>query len=203
MALSKRLLRRLRLSFPFAMKTSLVWISVVVLGMACGCRRQAEVPLVPVNAYIPTGLLRDFGETPLAAEPNKHIYRFICSRTFHEPFCIVVRVNPDGTGGLTKKMLGGKGGYARGAMKENAEVSLTASQVENLLGLLEQEQFWTLPPGEAENAIGQDGSSWVIEGVRTNHYHIAERWTPKADTPVGRIGRHMIELADWKIGDLY
>ncbi len=93
--------------------------------------------------------------------------------------------------------------YARGAMKENAEVSLTPSQVENLLGLLEQEQFWTLTPGEAESAIGQDGSSWFIEGVRTNHYHIAERWMPKEDTPVGRIGRHMVELAEWKIGDLY
>jgi hypothetical protein len=185
------------------MKPGSICILSVILGLACGCAQKSETPSDPINAYLPTGLLRSFGERQLAAAGTNHVYRFVCNRTFHEPFCIVVSVNSDGTGSLTKKMLSGQGGYDLGEIKEKGQVSLSAPQIESLLKLLEREQFWTITPSEPVSALGADGSTWFIEGVRTNCYHMARRSTPKTDTPVGRIGRHMIELADWEIRDLY
>jgi len=189
-----------------AMRISFVWISALLLGLVCGCVRESEFPSVTSRAHIPTGLLRKFDEAPLqllAADGTNHVYRFVCNRTFHDSFCIVVRINSDGTGVLTKKMLGRRGGSDRVEIKEQGEVSLTARQVESLLTLLQQEQFWSIATDQPESEVGHDGSNWFVEGVRTNHYYIATRWTPKADVPVGRIGRHMIALAEWKIEDLY
>ena len=185
------------------MSPSFVWSLTVAAGLLCGCGRKPETFPVSGGVYVPNGLLRAFQEPPLAPEGTKQIYRFICNRTFHEPFCIVVRVNPEGTGSLTKKILSGKGGHDRGVIKEKGEVSITAPQVQSLMALMQREQFWDMPPGEPESAIGLDGSEWFIEGVRTNHYTIVKRWNPMENTPVGRIGRLMIELAGWRIADLY
>ncbi len=100
-------------------------------------------------------------------------------------------------------MLSGKGGYDRGIIKEQGEEVITAPKVEDFLALLQREGFWSLSSGEPANEMGFDGSSWSIEAVRTNRYHTVSRWMPKDDAPVGRIGRCLVEMADWKIESLY
>jgi hypothetical protein len=69
--------------------------------------------------------------------------------------------------------------------------------------LLDQEHFWSLEPAQPSSEIGHDGSYWYVEAVRTNGYHFVSRWSPKTNTAVGRIGRQLIEMAEWKIENLY
>jgi len=145
--------------------------------------------------------LKETAFEPLTADKTNHVYRFICSRTFHEPFSIVLRVAPDGAGVMTGKMLSGAGGYKFGGIKEQHEATVTAAKVSSFLAVLDQEKFWNLESGDGN--MGADGSWWFIEGVRTNHYQFVGRWSPDTNTPVGRIGRHLIELTDWKIEHLY
>jgi len=98
-------------------------------------------------------------------------------------------------------MRSGPGGYDFGSIKEQHEATITAAKVSSFLTLLDQQNFWKLESGD--DKIGFDGSWWFIEAVRTNRYQFVGRWTPKTNTPVGLIGRHLIEMAEWKIENLY
>jgi len=178
------------------------WIALIFLAVVAGCRRESEAPSTSLRTP-PRPLLRALKLEPLSAQTTNHVYRFICSRTFHEPFSIDLRVAPDGTGKLTRKMLSGAGGYDLGSIKEQRDVIATAPKVDSFLNLLDQEHFWSLKSGQPISGIGLDGSYWYVEAVRTNGYHIVSRWTPETNTPVGRIGRQLIEMADWKIENLY
>jgi hypothetical protein len=102
---------------------------------------------------------------------------------------------------LTGKILSAAGGYDFGSIKEQHEATITAAKASVFLTLLDQQNFWNLESGD--NNIGMDGSWWFVEAVRTNHYQFVGRWTPETSTPLGRIGRHLIEMADWKIENLY
>jgi hypothetical protein len=176
--------------------------ALAFLAAVAGCSREAEIPPSQIRRP-PPPMLRALNETafePLTADKTNHVYRFICSRTFHEPFSIVFRVAPDGSGVMAGKMLSGAGGYKFGGIKEQHEATVTAAKVSSFLTVLDQEKFWNLESGDGH--MGADGSWWFIEGVRTNHYQFVGRWSRDTNTPAGRIGRHLIELADWKIEHL-
>lgn len=148
--------------------------------------------------------LRVMGETPLpsmAKAGTNHIYRFTCLRTFDEPFCIRLVVQPDGSGKLIRKMTSGRGGYDAGALKETRETRLEKPQVDEFVKLLERERYWRLKT--AERSDGLDGSQWIVEAVHAGRYHVVDRWTPDSSTAVGKIGRALLKLADWKVNDLY
>jgi hypothetical protein len=184
-------------------KTFLGSTAMMFLAVAAGCRPESETPPSQIRRP-PPPLMRALKETalePLTDDKTNHIYRFICNRTFHEPFCVVLRVGPDGAGVLTRKMLSRAEGHNFGSIKEQHEATITAAKVSSLLTLLDQENFWNLESGD--DKIGMDGSWWFVEAVRTNHYQFVGRWTPETNTPVGRIGRHLIEMAEWKIEKLY
>ena len=181
----------------FCRSTALIFMAVA------GCDRESKVP-PPQIRRPPPSLMRALQETPLeplASKKTNHVYRFICNRTFHEPFCIVLRVGPDGSGVLTGKMLSRAGGSTFGSIKEQHDAMITAAKVSSFLTLLDQENFWKLESGD--DKIGADGSWWFIEAVRTNHYQFVDRWTPETNTPVGRIGRRLIEMAESKIENVY
>jgi hypothetical protein len=178
------------------------WIVLIFLVVVAGCRRESEVPSTSLRTP-PRPLLRALKLEPLSAQTANHVYRFICSRTFHKPFSIDLRIASDGTGKLTRKMLSGAGGYDLGSIKEQSDVLATAPMVKSFLNLLDQEHFWSLEPGQPTSETGLDGSDWYVEAVRTNGYHIVSRWSPETNTAVSRIGRQLIEMADWKIENLY
>jgi hypothetical protein len=185
------------------MKTFRGSMALIFLAVAAGCGRESETAPPQIRRPSPR-LLRALNETafePLTADKTNHVYRFICNRTFHEPFCVVLRVGPDGAGLLTRKMLSSRGGYDFGSIKDQQDAAVTVTKVSTFLALLDQENFWKLESGD--DRIGMDGSWWFIEAVRTNHYQFVGRWTPETNSPVGRIGRHLLELADWKIEHLY
>jgi hypothetical protein len=125
-------------------------------------------------------------------------YRFLWLRTFHHPAAIRIDVNGDGTSQLTSKMCSGAGGYDPGHLIRNDKITLTKEQTDWFLGKIEENGFWKLASADT-SAPGNDGSQWVIEGVKDGNYHLVDRWTPR-DGPVRIIGLLMLnDLAKEKI----
>jgi hypothetical protein len=125
-------------------------------------------------------------------------YRFIWLRSFHHP--IVVRLEPkqDGTSLLTVKIGSGAGGYPPGKLSESYTRMLTVQQTQRFLALLTQTDFWRLPNPVDDNP-GEDGSQWLIEGVKGGKYHVVDRWSPKKG-PVRELGMMLaFELAGIKV----
>jgi hypothetical protein len=135
----------------------------------------------------------------LAKNPSLESYRFVWLRTFHHP--VVVRLDPrsDGTGELTTKVSSGAGGYAPGHVIENKSRAVTREEAERFLARVRQAQFWGLPSHDTPEAAGDDGSQWIIEGVKEGKYHMVDRWTPETG-PVRDLGVFLfVELAQMKI----
>src|SRR5215475_6877464 len=107
------------------MKTFGGSMGLILLAVAAGCRRSETPP--PQTRRPPPPLMRALNETafePLTADKTNHVYRLICNRTFHEPFCVVLRVEPDSAGLLTRKMLSSRGGYNFGSIKEQQDAAV-------------------------------------------------------------------------------
>jgi hypothetical protein len=185
------------------MKAMLVLIGCVVsLGM--GCERKLETPF-PNNPNVPRPVLSVLVEPLLpdsAMEKSNHIYRFTCLRSFNEPFCIALTVTSDGAGRYVRKMATGVDRHPE-MLKEKTEGNLTVSQVDEFLKLVDQERFWTLDRTDPPESGGFDGSTWIVEAVRDGQYRIVNRWSPGAETPLGRIGRTLLEVTGSKIEPLY
>ena len=69
---------------------------------------------------------------------------------------------------------------------EDRTVTLTREQVAAFSGKVTSLGFWGLPAHDSASA-GNDGSEWVIEGVRGGKYRLVERWTPRSG-PVFDLG---------------
>jgi hypothetical protein len=125
-------------------------------------------------------------------------YRFLWLRTFHHPAAIRIDVSADGTSQLTVRMCSGAGGYDPGHLIQNDKTALTKQQTDWFLGKIEENGFWKLTSGDPSPG-GNDGSQWIIEGVKNGSYHMVDRWTPR-DGPVRIIGLLMLnDLAKEKI----
>jgi hypothetical protein len=46
--------------------------------------------------------------------------------------------------------------------------------------------------------MGNDGSQWIIEGVRNGKYNVVDRWTPR-DSAYQELGMFLINLTDLDI----
>jgi hypothetical protein len=137
----------------------------------------------------------------LAEKEGIRQYRFTCLRTFHKPFCIVLQMRADGTGTLTRKVGSGRGGYQPAELTERVESAVDQVQVDSFEKLMESEGFWKLPSTVRPEGI--DGAIWIVEAVQGGRYHIVSRWSPREKTPIGKLGRRLLELADWKVDERY
>ncbi|HYH79454.1 MAG TPA: hypothetical protein VEX86_06645 [Longimicrobium sp.] len=79
---------------------------------------------------------------------------------------------------------------------------LTAGEAESLRGALAAARFWSLPAKGAA-APGQDGTSWVMEGVRDGFYHATERWEPARGEPAYHaLGLFLLRLSGFSSPEL-
>lgn len=125
-----------------------------------------------------THQLKALQERPLfPAVEHREMYRFLWLRTFDHPIAVRLDVHEDGTGTLVTKMASGAGGYAPGKLTEDRTSVLTREQVSTFVGKTIAVHFWKLPSYDL-NRSGEDGSEWVIEGVKDGKYHIVDRWSP-------------------------
>ncbi len=130
--------------------------------------------------------------------PSWESYRFLWLRTFDHPIAIRLDLQPDGSGILTTKVASGTGGFRPGVLAETSSRALTKVQTDAFLLRVDKLGFWSAPNPES-NQGGEDGSQWIVEGVKAGHYHVVDRWTPNAGV-VRELGLMLaIELAKMTI----
>jgi hypothetical protein len=112
----------------------------------------------------------------MAKDSKVESYRFIWLRTFHHPVIVRVDIKADGGAELTTKVSNGAGGYEPGKLMESASRPLIQRQTEKFLATIKRLKFWELPT--YSEGVGNDGSQWIIEGVKDGKYHVVDRWTP-------------------------
>ena len=104
------------------------------------------------------------------------IYRFIWLRTFDHP--IIVQVSRRGRSFQVNSVENdGAGGYEPGNLLRTDQNSFDKEAWCHLVQLLNDANFWSMPSIE-DNPGGNDGSQWILEGVRGARYHVVDRWTP-------------------------
>ena len=133
-----------------------------------------------VNGWY-SGQLRAMQEPSLltrSKNPSVQSYRFLWLRSFHHPVAVRLEVKPDGTAMLTTKVASGAGGYAPGHLVTNTSKPLTKQQTDAFLHKIDTDKFWDLP-SPPKDADGNDGSEWIIEGVRGGKYHLVRQWSPR------------------------
>jgi hypothetical protein len=120
-------------------------------------------------------------------DPSAQSYRFLWLRTFHHPIAVRLDLKSDGTAILTTKISSGAGGYAPGHLVMNTSKPLTKQQTDIFLHKINIDKFWELPPTPLKDRQGDDGSEWVIEGIKDGKYHLATQWAP-TEGPIHDLG---------------
>jgi len=122
----------------------------------------------------------------LSKQGEAESYRFLWLRTFHHPISVRVDRQGDGSWTLTTKVANGPGGYSPGKLTTNTSRKLTTQEALSFLSKVQNVEFWNAP-NPINDQTGTDGSQWIIEGVKTGHYHVMDRWMPK-DGPTRDLG---------------
>jgi hypothetical protein len=150
--------------------------------------------------------LGDMSFLELSKNSAADSYRFLWLRTFSHPVSVRLDIQADGSGVLTTKVGGGKGGYPRDTDRtiDNKSRTLTPALVEGFLTLVDRVQFWQVPSYVVGDQTGTDGSFWIVEAAHAGKYHVAARWTPDSKSSSKRAVRELglalaIELAQMKI----
>jgi hypothetical protein len=79
------------------------------------------------------------------------------------------------------------------AVKERRQRQLSPAEWARLTTAVTAADFWNLPSPDKQP--GQDGETWVIEGVRPGAYHAVERWGSGDGTPYRALGATFLDLA--------
>jgi coenzyme F420-reducing hydrogenase delta subunit len=136
----------------------------------------------------------------LKGNPKAVIFRFLCLRTFNQPFAIRIEAQTNGTGVVCFKATDGTGAYKPGNLVTEKTVKLNKKQMQTCMTKLERADFWSLATKEA-NLDGCDGAQWVLEGVKNGKYQLVERQSPDRGG-VRRLGLYFLKLSREKIRDL-
>ncbi len=109
-------------------------------------------------------------------DENKEVYRFLWLRTFNHP--IFVEIERDTYSfNLIAREFDGQGGYELGKSSRIDKFSLTQDQWCEFMNLIEKANFWNMEAIQSNG--GLDGSHWILEGVKHNHYHAVYKWSPE------------------------
>lgn len=147
--------------------------------------------------------LRAMDEEPLprvANDDSAAVYRFTCLRTFHRPFSISITKNYD-VFKLERKVLSGMSGFDAKAIEDSASFDIPAEKVAELDELLKVTKFSDMPSSVA--TAGLDGSQWIFEVVSEGKYQLVDRWSPREDTSLRKIGMWFLDTAEWTPREIY
>lgn len=187
------------------------WLGVILIGAVVGSAAE----------YFPHGVLGDTSDQhrfradwyskfltamgePSVLEVSRQdataeVYRFLWLRSFHHPISVRLVFRKDGSALLISKETDGKGGYQPGKLIRNSTARLSKEQSEWFRSQVEDSAVWKQPTRQM-GGNGLDGAQWIIEMAKGGHYHVIDRWSPRADDPVHGLGTIlMIDLAHFKL----
>ena len=127
------------------------------------------------------------------------MYRFVYLRSFHKPIIVRLEVQPDGTGIVVAKVASGKGGYDPGRLIRNRKRAVPKKQVDEFLGLVQDEEFWETGP---QRRLGLDGATWTIQGIHDQRLYSRTKWSPGAG-PFRDAGLMLLDLSGLKVDAIY
>ncbi len=104
------------------------------------------------------------------------IYRFSWLRTFHNPYIFrAYRIGDDKV--LVAKGTDGKGGYSLGSLIVNKTRILSDREWCEFIRRLGEADFWSKEKIDLDT-LANDGSFWIIEGIRERRFYIAGEQSP-------------------------
>ena len=122
-------------------------------------------------------------------------YRFTWLRSFDNPIAIRIEKEND-TYTLYWKVCDGAGGYDPGKLIINKSKIISKADWSRFKNKLKESNFWSLEPGRA--SLGTDGSEWIMEGAKSNNYHVVTIWSP-SDGKYYEACRYLLELTNLDI----
>jgi hypothetical protein len=141
----------------------------------------------------------------LSEETKSESYRFLWLRTFNQPIVVRLDIMSDGTGTITSKVANGEAGfpYTSKTLSRSVSRPVPRTQVQSFLRQVTELGFWSLPTTLKGDQTGNDGSEWIIEGLKDGKYHVVERWCAD-NTPSKRVTHQLglslaFELAQMRI----
>lgn len=135
------------------------------------------------------------GEPPLSSPPpGGRKVRFLWLRSFHP--AIVVHVEKDR--GKTLLVARETDRPSGGRIVREQERVLSDVQTDAISSLLDEIEFWTLPP--TKQSFGLDGAEWILEVSDPTRYHFVDRW---GGGELETIGRRLLELSEMEPDPIY
>jgi hypothetical protein len=131
--------------------------------------------------------LSDALEAPLETDEGDRVLRFVWHRSFHDAMVIRAELPQAGDARIVSTRL------PRGShdAPERIETALDGEDAARLRAGIED--TWVCHIRQ-EGRIGFDGALWMIEGTDGVDYCAVETWSPRPDTPLGALGRLLVEL---------
>lgn len=136
--------------------------------------------------------LHDIGEPPLVRSDNNseaHAYRLIWT-AFPAGKTVVLRLQVDSQG--TARIFAKQTPFDGTNLLLDNEKNISIEGVNRFLECVKRGDFWQLPTREQHEPQVNDGSYWVLEGVRDGNYHLVYRRAPERHPgPFTNIGRYL------------
>jgi hypothetical protein len=153
-------------------------------------------------------LLERAGERPLealAADPELEAYRLSLLEIPQRPVVIRLWRTAGRSASITTRALDGRGGYQLGELELSSDRPVTADQLRELRGLVDEIGFWLLPPQVVDvDEYGRGrtcatGRYWVLEAVQHGRGHAVVRVCPDKDWPTWPMVELMLRLSGVEI----
>jgi len=154
---------------------------------------EISIGVDELNASIITEHLIAFDELSLTDyECECEIYRFLWLRSFHNSVLITITKTASNIK-LQWKRTDGEGNFESENLIENRIIFLSLIQWSEFKEKLNNIAFWKNPTKYGENIIRVlDGSYMIMEGIKSNQYHISE-------IDIYKISNYLIELTELNI----
>ena len=179
--------------------------SLTTCGVGAGANRYLpEGLLFPASPYPRS--LRDDYSTLLAAisEPSLFCghgsgsltYRLARLEWAGVPLIIRVELS-DATGTMwLLKLEAPSWNFPPGKVTEQRSVSIDGTQRRDLIDAVDRADLWAMPTISRANDTGLgEGTTWILEALDSNRYHLVSRWLPTSGSPLLALGRTIMRYA--------
>src|SRR5437762_6430813 len=119
----------------------------------------------------------------LIKDRDLQVFRLTILPTWGNPIAVRVQ-RTDDKYLIFSRRLDGEGGYNPGRLVEGNDSLLTKADSIRLNSFLSRLNFFQLPV--KDEVYGQDGDTWILEGVAGGRYHVITRWCPSTIDPTKR-----------------